>query len=260
VSDNPYLDRFDAIDKALSDLPSKLAASVAAVLPGPGYGGPGTPFPPGGGEPAGPPVIVPDPPPPVPPTPTPITDATWWKRTVEQTAAFAKRIGWSVADLLGARQAIGGNATYGMGGTVDPAIAPFDGTEADAKLYAAFGFNPITGTRPIGFPGEMRVRGSWATEHDAAMLDCDSIYEATSPEQANKIIYGAGDPGVTGDLATFLFLIGRIGIGSPAPSQFSPYLQNPGWFTIVGALEGLAAPPALPTPFDPNAPGPGIGR
>jgi hypothetical protein len=256
MSDNPYLDRFDAIDKALLELPAKLAASVVTVLPGPGYGGPGTPFPPGGGEPAGPPVVVPPPPPPVPPTPTPITDATWWKRTVEQTAAFAKRIGWSVADLLGANQAKDGNATYGMGGTVDPAIEPFDGTEDDAKLYAAFGFNPITGTRPIGFPGEFRVRGSWETEHDAAVFLADLLNTAADAAAADHMYAGAGQPGVTMDLAIFLIMIGK----AYSPGNASPQLDNPGWFTIAGALEGLAAPPAAPAPFDPNKPGPGIGR
>lgn len=195
------------------------------------------------------PVPVPTPvPTPVPvPGPTPV--AGWWKPSDSATAAFAARIGWSVADLLGARQAIGGSNYFPengiIGATQDPAIAPYNGTEEDAKLFNAFGFR-ANGTRAIGFPGEMRLRGDWSHEREAAWFIIDLLHAAPDAAAADKIYQGAGSPGVTEDLAIASILTNHV-------DGFPPHLVTGACFTVadMAALDMLA--PVAP---DPNGPGP----
>lgn len=138
-------------------------------------------------------------------TSLPVVASLWWWPTPEETAAFAKRIGWTAFDLEGNRQSNGSAAS--------PTIKPCDGSEEDAKTFAKFGFLP-TG-----------IRWLWSPEdRNAGRKLSDRIFKAPRPEDANEIISGAGDPGVTTDGAVYMIMTGcttgggllgtpRVGLG-----------------------------------------------
>jgi hypothetical protein len=200
------------------------------------------------------PYVPPQPVPTPTPAPGPTQVAGWWKPSDNATAAFAARIGWSVADLLGARQAIGGSNYFPenglIGATQDPAIAPYDGTEEDAKLYNAFGFR-ANGTRAIGFPGELRLRGDWKHEREAAWYIIDLLHAAPDAPAAEHIYTGAGGPGVTEDLAIACLLTNHVDLGG----GLNPRLVTQDWQTVadMAAYDTKIVPPV---PYNPNGPGP----
>lgn len=198
---------------------------------------------------------VPPTPAPVPvPTPGPTQVDGWWKPSDSVTAAFAKRIGWSVEDLLGARQAKGGEAYVPengvIGATRDPKIAPFDGTEEDAKLYGAFGFR-ANGERTIGFPGQVRLRGDWKHEREAAWFIIDLLHAAADAPAADRIFTGAGAPGVTEDLAIYCLLTNHVA----GQSTLSPHLTTGTCYTVADMAAFDMLPPVTPV-YNPNGPGP----
>ena len=106
---------------------------------------------------------------------------------------------------------------------------------------------------------------------------CDKIYAATSPQAANAIIPGAGDPGATNDIDYALIMTGQL----PNPLDIllgkSGRLDSGYWQTVDAWVAwfmaqtqpgpgapgpGIGAPdpaPATPPEPGPGAPGPGIG-
>jgi hypothetical protein len=163
---------------------------------------------------------------------TPAAPPKWYRPTAAQTVDFAKRIGWSVADLDGDRQANAAPTT--------PMIVSCDGTAADAMTYAAFGFQP-DGHRML-----------WpASNREAAREQCDRIYLAASPAAANAIIDGAGAPGVTNDLDYVMIMTGQV-IGGGLMG--TPRI-NAEAFQTVDAYVAYFMSATTPGP---NAPGPGI--
>jgi hypothetical protein len=225
----------DALVKAFGDFMTSVGGPAVAPVPAAGVFPAPAPAP-------GPGVFA-----------APAVGTVWYKPTDAVAATFAARIGWSLANLLGAAQDNSANPGSGQRGIPDPAIKPFDGTVDDAKLYAAFGFNPVKGTRPVGFPGELRLRGTWAEEREACRTLADLLYGCDTPEEANALVSGSGDPGVEMDLAIFLIFIGMTvpftGGGNAGAVETS------GWHTIADACVGLALIPTA-APSGPNTPGP----
>jgi hypothetical protein len=155
-----------------------------------------------------------------------------WRPTDAQTAAFATRIGWPLADLNGDRQANTMPAT--------PKIPACDGTVADAMLYAFFGFDP-SGVRVNYRAADRAVSG----------LLADRIATAGSAAAAQAILQGAGDPGVTSDLDCVLIELGQViggGLGG------SPHVNAEQFQTADAWLAWWMSQ----TPAGPAAPGPGI--
>ena len=145
----------------------------------------------------------------------------WYVPTDDQTTTFAKRLGWSIHDLAGSRQ-----------GTV----VACDGTDADAMLYAAFGFWP-TGLRYL-----------WSNDNrESADKLCDRIAAAPTAAAANDIIQGAGDPGVETDCAIYLIKTGNVTGGGLAGS---PRVGLGGATTVAEAVAILLGQ-------TPVGPGPG---
>src|ERR1035437_787550 len=99
--------------------------------------------------------------------------AAWEHPTADVTAAFAARIGWSVADLLGSKRAVGVPDC--------PGIGEFNGTEEDAKLYAAFSFEP-NGFRTFAFVGDRNV----------ARATCVRLRKCTTEAEGEAVVRGAG--------------------------------------------------------------------
>jgi hypothetical protein len=200
------------------------------------------------------PYVPPQPDPAPVPVPGPTQVAGWWKPSDAATAAFAARIKWSVADLLGAGQAVGGQPYVPengiIGATKDPTIAPYNGTEEDAKLYGAFGFRS-NGVRAIGFPGEGRLRGDWNHEREAAWYIIDLLHAAPDAPAAERIMTGAGGEGVTEDLAIYCILTNHV----EGMSVLAPYLATGACYTVadMAAFDIKVVPPV---PYDPNGPGP----
>jgi hypothetical protein len=156
----------------------------------------------------------------------------FWKPTSAQKVSFATRVGWTVADLDGNRQANNSPLT--------PKIPVCDGSINDALTYAAFGFDP-TGLRVLWTPDN----------RESARQMCDRLARAGNFSAANEVIDGAGAPGVTQDLACFLVLTGMtVGGGLLG----TPRLLNYGWSNVGECLAWYMAA----VPPGPKAPGPGI--
>lgn len=155
-------------------------------------------------------------------TPAPVATAVpFWRPTDAQATAFATRSGWTIHDLYGSRQ-----------GTIQPC----DGSDADAELYAAFGFWP-TGLRYL-----------WSSDNrESAASLCDKVSAAPTPQAANDIIRGAGDPGVTSDGACYLIMTGNTSGGGLAGT---PRVGLGGATTVAEAVKILMGQ---------VAPGPGPG-
>lgn len=153
------------------------------------------------------------------PTPAPVaTAAPWWRPTDAQATAFATRSGWTIHDLYGSRQ-----------GTIQPC----DGSDADAELYAAFGFWP-TGLRYL-----------WSNDQrESAASLCDVIVPMSAQDADNKL-YGAGQ--VEPPCRAYLVMTGNVtggGLGG------SPRLGLGGATTVAQAVKVLMGQ---------TQPGPGPG-
>lgn len=158
-------------------------------------------------------------------TPPVATATRWYVPTDAQATAFAARIGWTIHDLYGNRQ-----------GTV----LASDGSDAEATLYASFGFRPA-GDRYL-----------WSSDNrEAAQALCDKIAAAPTPQAANEIIKGAGDPGVTTDGACYLVMTGCVTGGG---LMGTPRLGLAGATTIAEAVAVFFKM----TTRKPGDPGPGI--
>ena len=164
--------------------------------------------------------------------PTPAAPARWYWPTATETIAFAKRIGWTPADLDGDRQANTSGTT--------PAIPACDGTPADAMAYAKFGFTP---------DGH---RSNWpSAQRDGSRRLCDKVWDAPTPQAAEGFIIGSGGPGVEPDLDyTLIMTCATTGGGLMG----TPRLDI-GAFTDVSGW--LAYWMSATTP-GPTAPGPGV--
>jgi hypothetical protein len=145
---------------------------------------------------------------PVPIQPPPVV-VRWWVPTDEDATKFAKRIGWTVHDLYGNRQA--------NGSTTDPYIVACDGSEADALLYASFGFDP-TGRRMVYA----------ADNREAAQALCDKLAATQTAAEANEYLRGAGD--MNPNLARYLVMTGNVQGGG---LMGSPHLGSFGGATTV---------------------------
>jgi|ERR1017187_436129 hypothetical protein len=163
----------------------------------------------------------------------------WWKPSISVATAFAARIGWSVADLLGERRAVGEAGA--------PAIPPCDGTEADAMLYAAFSFEPY-GWRTF----------NWTAGRDAARATADRLSDALTSADAEAIFQGSSTK--TMDYAIWLCMLGHNAGNAYGPNH---QIDDPQWKTIAQALAvaptvPLPVPVPVVVPPGPPAPGPGL--
>jgi hypothetical protein len=156
--------------------------------------------------------------------------AAWEHPTADVTAAFATRIGWSVADLLGSRRAVGVPEAPGIGN--------YNGTEADAKLYAAFSFEP-NGFRTFSVVGD----------RDVARATCVRLRKCTTEAEGEAVVRGAGTKSI--DLAIVLVMLGHTsGMGSS-----NAQIDSPAWQTLAQFLANAPVAPVVGPP--PPAPTPG---
>lgn len=114
----------------------------------------------------------------------------FWRPTDAHATALATRTGWTLHDLLGSRQG---------------SIQPCDGSDADACLYAAFGFWP-TGLRYL-----------WSNDsRESAATLCDRVVPL-SAQSADNVLYGAGQ--VEPSCRAYLIMTGNVTggglVGSP---------------------------------------------
>lgn len=155
----------------------------------------------------------------------------WWRPTVAQTAAFAAKVGLSLASVIG----YPGTGTNTSQEKAPPVAA---GDVATAMLYASFGF------RPDG------VHYLWTQDWIVGQRDfADQIALCPDAPSADKLLPGAGAPGVTTDAVVFSLMTGL----TTAP-KFTPFI-NPkysGGQTVAAILSGLQAQ----TTATPGGPGP----
>jgi hypothetical protein len=162
------------------------------------------------------------------PAPAPAA-ARQWALTDDQAATLAKRFGWTVHDIYGNRQANGSAA--------DPYVVASDGTEADAWLYAAAGFD-ATGLRQL-----------WASDNrEAAVALCDRIVPLPAVD-ADNLLRGAGplDP----NCRAYLIMVNKITGGGLAGS---PRLGFGGAMTVAQAVAATFKQ-STRKPGDPGASG-----
>ena len=190
----------DALVKAFGDFMSSVGG--AYVAPGttaaPGQG-PGTPFGPA----------------PVPATPAPV--AGWWNPTPAQYAAFAARFvvqGAAISPVADTADATGVFAT----------LPPVTAT-TDILEYAGYGYGP---------DGKQRLFhvGKFAT----ARVLCDQIAVATTPDQANAVVAGAGN--CDADAVRLSLMTGLVVPGSLGNAQMS---GGKTVADVVAILLGLSA-------------------
>ena len=151
---------------------------------------------------------------PVPIQPAPAPVAGWWNPTTAQYSAFAARFGPAISPVADTVDAT----------NVFAVLPPVTAT-ADILEYAGYGYGP---------DGKQRL--FHVGKFTAARAACDQITAATTPDQANAAVAGAGncDPdAVRLSLMTGLVLPGPLGNAQMAGGQTVA--------DVVGILNGQSA-------------------
>lgn len=158
------------------------------------------------------------------------TPAPWWKPLADAYSTFAKKMGVTVSSLMPWEQNPDGSTT----GTAFPMLPPAT-AEADILEYGGFGFGPDGKQRLFtakGFADARRV--------------CDLLAAATTPAEADRVLTGAGAPGVEPNAVRLALMTGLVTLNPFDVPRYG------GWLTVGDVATVLTYVPSYPT----GGPGP----